>query len=175
MVSCRPASLLARYVSADMRLASRQNPGGILPPLFLDGSLPRDHPGLAPRQPWALLHNPVGVETRACITFANASGLGQSWPAAVTEHEGGTGFALRRAPIYSLNARTTRLDSLEIPSGSLTFQRLSLSSIRSTMEPSHGGWSVGDSTKRKSGPMCVMRIDAPLTINRILTWAECAP
>jgi hypothetical protein len=26
------------------------------------GALPREHPGLARRQPWALLHNAVGVE-----------------------------------------------------------------------------------------------------------------
>jgi len=35
-----------------------------------------------------------------------------------------------------------------------------------------GGWSPAGSMKRKSGPIWVMLIDCPSTINRISTWAE---
>src|SRR5439155_13724421 len=61
--------------------------------------------------------------------------------------------AARLGRVYSVSARATRLEALEMPSGSVTFHWLSLSSTRSKMDASQGGWSAADSMKRKSGPM----------------------
>jgi len=95
---------------------------------------------------------------------------------------GDSGVDLKRASAtptgrldYWLNASATRFEVLEIPWGSPTFHWLSLSSTFKKMDASPGGWSAGDSTSTKSGPICVMPMDTPLINNRISTWAECAP
>ncbi len=76
---------------------------------------------------------------------------------------------------YTLAAIATRFEPAEMPSGRCTFQRRSLWSTCRTRLALPGGWSPADSMKRKSGPMCVTLMDAPLTISRISTLAECAP
>lgn len=63
-------------------------------------------------------------------------------------------------------------DALDIPSDNRTFQRRSLSSIRSSMVASLGGCSVADSRMRKFGPICATGIELPLSSKRIFTWAE---
>ncbi len=73
---------------------------------------------------------------------------------------------------YPAFAMTTRSQSAERPSGRRTGQERSLPSTLNTMVASPGGWSMGWSSKRKSGPICAMRSDAPFTSNRILTRVE---
>lgn len=67
----------------------------------------------------------------------------------------------------------TRSEPAEIPSGSLTLQRRSLLSTRSTILASAGGWSMLMSSKRKSGPSWPTGSEVPLINRRMLTSAEC--
>lgn len=76
---------------------------------------------------------------------------------------------------YTLAAMATRLDSAEMPSGSRTSHRRSLWSTCRTMVASPGGWLMGASTSRKSGPIWATAMEPPLTNRRIFTWAEWPP
>ena len=75
----------------------------------------------------------------------------------------------------SLIPKLTRFEDFEMPSGTRTSQRRSVASTWSTRVAWHGGWSAGDSRRRKSGPMWVTLRAEPLMISCIPTWAECAP
>ena len=66
----------------------------------------------------------------------------------------------------------TRSQSAESPSGRRTGQERSLPSTVKTMVASPGGWSMGWSSNRKSGPICAMGSDEPLTSKRISTRVE---
>ena len=87
----------------------------------------------------------------------------------------GRNFERRAGYVFVLKARDTRLDSLEMPFGKRTVQRRSVWSTWSTMVASPGGCSATGSMRRKSGPMWVMPMGAPLTISRMSTLAEWAP
>src|SRR5579883_1487097 len=76
---------------------------------------------------------------------------------------------------YSLLAIVTRLDVDEIPSGSWTFQRRSLWSTWRIKLARVGGWSTGESTSKKSRPICTTGIENPFTSRRMVTWEECPP
>ena len=72
----------------------------------------------------------------------------------------------------SLIPKVTRFEDFEMPSGSRTGQRRSLSSTWSTRVAWHGSWSAGDSRRRKSGPMWVTLRAEPLMISCISTWGR---
>lgn len=76
---------------------------------------------------------------------------------------------------YKLAAMATRLDAAEMPSGRFTSQRRSLSSTCRTRLALPGGWLMGASTSRKSGPIWATAMELPLTNSRIFTWAEWPP
>ncbi len=76
---------------------------------------------------------------------------------------------------YVAAARMTRSSSARIPSGRSTSQLRWLSSTCNSMVARVGGWSQGDSTKRKSGPICAIRKLMPSKSSRIFTRAECPP
>jgi hypothetical protein len=62
-----------------------------------------------------------------------------------------------------------------MPYGSLTTQLRRESSTCNSMTAWQGGWSIADSTNRKSGPICEIRNEVPSTNNFIRTSAECPP
>ncbi len=79
------------------------------------------------------------------------------------------------ASSYPLVPKATRSYPTFIPSGRLTCQVRRDPSTCSSMVARVGGWSAGESTKRKSGPICTMRKLLPLNRSRIRTNAECPP
>lgn len=72
-------------------------------------------------------------------------------------------------------AKTTRSSLAFIPCGRFTSHVRWAASTCSSIVARAGGWSPGDSTKRKSGPICAMRKLAPFKSSRIRTNAECPP
>ena len=76
---------------------------------------------------------------------------------------------------YSLATMATRLDVADMPSGRFTSQRRSLWSTCRTRLALPGGWLMGASTSRKSGPIWATAMELPLTNSRIFTWAEWPP
>jgi hypothetical protein len=63
----------------------------------------------------------------------------------------------------------------EMPLGNRTFQRRSLWSTCKIRLATAGGWLTGDSTRTKSGPICVTERESPFTKRHMFTWAECPP
>ncbi len=70
---------------------------------------------------------------------------------------------------------TTRSTRACIPQGRLTSHVSCESSTSISMVARAGGWSTGNSTKRKSGPICLIWKVCPSRHNRMRTRAEWAP
>jgi hypothetical protein len=60
----------------------------------------------------------------------------------------------------------------EMPLGNRTFQRRSVWSTCKIRLATAGGWLTGDSTRTKSGPICVTERESPFTSRRMFNWAE---
>src|SRR5262245_48603543 len=71
--------------------------------------------------------------------------------------------------------KTTRDSPALMPYGSFTTQLRRESSTCNSMTAWQAGWSIADSTNRKSGPICKIRNDVPSTNSFIRTSAECPP
>ncbi len=89
-----------------------------------------------------------------------------------TSVERKTGNAVRT---YPMAASTTRSSPAFMPWGKFTSQVRRASSTCNSMVARAGGWVLGDSMKRKSGPICAMRKLTPFKSSRIRTIAECPP